>query len=1033
MTRLQAPRATTAVLETRVSLDGEIMYSTDDEQLRIGDGATYGGVAIASLGADNVFTGTFTLSAAAPRVMFNETDQATSEQNWWVGVQGASYHIATSTYANPDARVEDAVKIDRNGTQVTGVDIPKLATIPLGSTNAEAQAIIDALPSTGGIIRLCAGTYDLTNLRLDGSDGSKSNVTLEGAGPATLIRKPSHADLTTDALRKSNVVWARYGHGFTVRNLTIEGNQSRGGLTPPYCLLHALGDTFGSVDAILSVSLAGGSSARLINDRIVKVTALGAGQVSSLVNISVDIGLGYVTDVTSQPFNETTGAGYVNGYYIDDDFAYRAGIALNGLDEAMEDIAVENCVVTDCIYAGILKGSGPLYAGNPNTGFGTLRARIHGNVVYNNGASNIGGGNAVSAVITHNESRDTDSSGIRCDSGSHYSIVANNVIDCQDVVNSNGGVNVYASDHVSVTGNTITGTSFGINFNVSDFGVASGNSIWDVGYGIVATSADHCSFSTNAISDTRSEGIRLIGGANNSIVGNAIESAGKDGIELDDASSCTVVGNSVYSSDEHGINLNSTATHNTVTGNVCRDNNADGAAHGAGIYCNGTYNAITGNHCFDARSGGAKTQEYGIYLDTSAASNVVSGNSVALNKTGDISDNGTSTARSGNTNGHIYYNGHLLFSATTNGEMYLGGASGAENFRVAQGTNPVNTLVATGGGTGVGPLLSVDGANTDIDLRIAPKGAGIVDVTGPGRVSVASSSTPTPGVATLTLQNTDAGAAGASLVLFANSASPAASDFAARIRAYGRDSAANSQFYGAFDCVIDDPTSTSEDSHWTLTSLIAGAATLEATCGGGVLLAAATGGLKGAGTMNATAVYDDNSLVSCFVFEAAIDGKVTLDRWDAMAPDRTHPDVFEDLIEEREREVEEAFDVIDADGKSQTLTRKRTIVQAVTVGKHLVRPAYVEPRIHDGARKFAARLGTEYDPLTLDGYAKHWRDKGHLTAMPNEVKFDPVEDKLSAGEWIQRALETMEIQAVLIEKLNERTKAQDARLEKLEA
>ena len=48
--------------------------------------------------------------------------------------------------------------------------------------------------------------------------------------------------------------------------------------------------------------------------------------------------------------------------------------------------------------------------------------------------------------------------------------------------------------------------------------------------------------------------------------------------------------------------------------------------------------------------------------------------------------------------------------------------------------------------------------------------------------------------------------------------------------------------------------------------------------------------------------------------------------------------------------------------------------------------------------------------------------KRHLSAMPNEVTFDPT-NGLSTGEWIQRLVETVEVQAVHIETLNRRLKA----------
>lgn len=132
---------------------------------------------------------------------------------------------------------------------------------------------------------------------------------------------------------------------------------------------------------------------------------------------------------------------------------------------------------------------------------------------------------------------------------------------------------------------------------------------------------------------------------------------------------------------------------------------------------------------------------------------------------------------------------------------------------------------------------------------------------------------------------------------------------------------------------------------------------------GSLVVGAPSGGRKGAGSINAEAVYDDNALLSCYVFDQAVDGAIDLEKWDAKAP----------------------------------------------------------AGVHEGARKFAARLGSAHDPLSLDGYAAHWREKRHLPAMPNEAGFE-AGDGLSAGAWVQRLVESVETQAVLIEQLNMRLK-----------
>lgn len=181
---------------------------------------------------------------------------------------------------------------------------------------------------------------------------------------------------------------------------------------------------------------------------------------------------------------------------------------------------------------------------------------------------------------------------------------------------------------------------------------------------------------------------------------------------------------------------------------------------------------------------------------------------------------------------------------------------------------------------------------------------------------------------------------------------------------YGKDSAGNVTSFVRLDFYADDATDGSEDGSYRVTTVVAGTLAERLKVAAGLSMTGATGGDKGAGTINATAVYDDNTLLSCYVFDAAIDGKIDLAKWDGKVPgDRQHED----------------------------------------------------------ARRFSTRLDTDTNPLNLDSYIAHWREKRHLTSLPNEEKFDPVQG-LPSGAWIQRLVETVEIQAVHISQLHERLK-----------
>jgi len=217
-----------------------------------------------------------------------------------------------------------------------------------------------------------------------------------------------------------------------------------------------------------------------------------------------------------------------------------------------------------------------------------------------------------------------------------------------------------------------------------------------------------------------------------------------------------------------------------------------------------------------------------------------------------------------------------------------------------------------------------------------------------------------------TLTSIDAGAAAApTYTLNRNSASPAVGDVLGEHVFTGNNSAGGEVTYVRLAARTDQVTDGSEGGVLLINALNGGSdqnimrlGSLGIVCpdGGGD----PTGGDKGLGTINAKAVYDDNTLLTCYVFDQALDGDIDEDKWDAMAGVRTH-----------------------------------------------------EPM-----RKFKARRG---DPLDIDKYADHWKTKRHLTSMPNETTFDPKKG-MATGEWIQRLVETVEIQAVLIENMNSRLK-----------
>lgn len=67
---------------------------------------------------------------------------------------------------------------------------------------------------------------------------------------------------------------------------------------------------------------------------------------------------------------------------------------------------------------------------------------------------------------------------------------------------------------------------------------------------------------------------------------------------------------------------------------------------------------------------------------------------------------------------------------------------------------------------------------------------------------------------------------------------------------------------------------------------LSGAKASRAYIGNGLVVGSPTGGDKGAGTINAVAVYDDNVLLTDYVFQAWLEGYVDIERWDSKPAER---------------------------------------------------------------------------------------------------------------------------------------------------
>lgn len=122
--------------------------------------------------------------------------------------------------------------------------------------------------------------------------------------------------------------------------------------------------------------------------------------------------------------------------------------------------------------------------------------------------------------------------------------------------------------------------------------------------------------------------------------------------------------------------------------------------------------------------------------------------------------------------------------------------------------------------------------------------------TGSGSVTLTAA-----GGAVWSFKCVDNGATGADITYVLDSATPAASDVIVRHLSQARDSAGNLDVFALYATQVLDPVSTSEDSAHIWQTMLAGTLATRMSLAGGIYMAGTTD--QGAGTINATAVYDD--------------------------------------------------------------------------------------------------------------------------------------------------------------------------------
>lgn len=288
--------------------------------------------------------------------------------------------------------------------------------------------------------------------------------------------------------------------------------------------------------------------------------------------------------------------------------------------------------------------------------------------------------------------------------------------------------------------------------------------------------------------------------------------------------------------------------------------------------------------------------------------------------------------------------------------------------------------------------------------------------------------------------NNDDATAGPFVTVYRNSASPAANDQLGTFSFDGEDSAGNYQNYGLMRFLIGSPTSGSESGIFNFVCQNAGTFASRVRISAGLYTTNATGGDKGADSINAKAVYDDSVLL-CAPVEFMKSGTVNTAMWDEFAIDH-HVVENEELTpvfieEDLPEPVVEIVGARDGTLRQITRTKKKVPlmedrdvldengavvgrVKAPVVNKK-VTPAKTIKRQNELAHEFKAMLDEGFDPRDPKAYFDKMLADEALPGLKTKANWVPNEE--SNAKRTNRIILALELQTAVVKTLYERLEA----------
>jgi hypothetical protein len=395
----------------------------------------------------------------------------------------------------------------------------------------------------------------------------------------------------------------------------------------------------------------------------------------------------------------------------------------------------------------------------------------------------------------------------------------------------------------------------------------------------------------------------------------------------------------------------------------------------------------------------------------------------------------------GSTAGSILDGGLYIGSQT-----YMGAQFGNTGLRLLDTDSSHYLTIAPGSNLTAARTLTLTTGDADRTLDVAA-----VVTTSASNTFTAQQvvTVTTAGGSVIIAESTDAGAvAGPLLTVRRASASPAANDQIGSFLFQGRDTAAVNTQYASLGATISDPTDGSEDGRLDFNVINAGTLASRMWISQGVVVGSPTGGDRGAGTLNAVAVYDDSVLL-CAPVEFMKSGTVNTAMWDGYAIDVVEPEVVNDELVEIDVQLTEPEEqtVRQRDGsfkRVKVTSKKATPLDAIPVlddkGEQVgiewvpqtvrkVKPARTIKRRNELAHEFKAMLDQGFDPRDPKAYFDKMLADEALPGLKTKANWVPNQE--SNATRTNRIILALELQTAAFKTVYEQVEALKAEIENL--